>query len=142
LRPIAQALAEANMPAELQRVLEARLSTTDPAHDSTAASLKVEILAYGLALDDRTTIFDESTADESALCTVLEANLVLARDGRELFSDRIIQSHRERSTDLPPPRCATVAEFTAENAALVRQVAAEDSQILGAAIARRIQGHL
>jgi hypothetical protein len=98
-----------------------------------AADLVVTVRTYGLA--PRTT-----PCPTCALCVVVEADVVVTMGGTELLKDTIAQGPWRRSVDVPPPVCATMDEFSADDGRRLRHAVVDAAQTLAAITANRMPG--
>jgi hypothetical protein len=85
-------------------------------------------------------ILDYGIFGDGALCFGLDARVSLKSGDREVFADEVIWGPDKRSEDLPPSRCATLFEFAEDEGGLASETLLEASQVLAAAIARRLGG--
>jgi hypothetical protein len=97
------------------------------------ADLTVTVKTYGLA--PRST-----PCPTCALCLVVEAEVVVARNGAELLRDTVVQGPWRRSVDVPPPVCATMDEFSADGGLRLRHGVVDAAQSLAAVTVNRLPG--
>ncbi len=97
------------------------------------ADLTVTVKSYGLA--PRST-----PCPTCPLCVVVEGELVVSRAGTELLKDTIVQGPWRRSADVPPPVCATMDEFSADDGRRLRNAVVDAAQSLAAIAANRLPG--
>lgn len=119
---IVAALQETDLLGHTRAALEQRLPA--PAPDVT---LTVIVLAYGLV--------PKYGHPSGPLCLSLDADLVVRAGDRELFRDTVYLEPYRRSADAPPPVCADLAAFAAQDGAALRNAVLDYAQVL-AAIAR------
>jgi hypothetical protein len=98
-----------------------------------AADLTLTVKSYGLA--PRST-----PCPTCPLCVVVEGELVVSRAGTELLKDAIVQGPWRRSGDVPPPVCATMDEFSADDGRRLRNAVVDAAQSLAAIAANRLPG--
>ena len=97
------------------------------------ADLTVTVKSYGLA--PRST-----PCPTCPLCVVVDGELVVSRAGTELLKDTIVQGPWRRSADVPPPVCATMDEFSADDGRRLRNAVVDAAQSLAAIAANRLPG--
>jgi hypothetical protein len=95
------------------------------------ADLTVTVKTYGLA--PRST-----PCPTCALCVVVDAEVVVTRDGAELLRDNVAQGPWRRSVDVPPPVCATMDEFSADGGLRLRHGVIDAAQSLAAVTINRL----
>jgi hypothetical protein len=98
-----------------------------------AADLTLTVKSYGLA--PRST-----PCPTCPLCVVVDGELVVSRAGTELLKDTIVQGPWRRSADVPPPVCATMDEFSADDGRRLRNAVVDAAQSLAAIAAKRLPG--
>jgi len=96
-----------------------------------AAELTVTVRTYGLA--PRST-----PCPTCALCLVVDAEVVVSRGGAELLRDNVVQGPWRRSVDVPPPVCATMDEFSADDGLRLRHGVVDAAQSLAAVTVSRL----
>lgn len=119
---IVAALQETDLLGGTRAALAKRLPA--PAPDVT---LTVIVLAYGLV--------PKYGHPSGPLCLSLDADLVVRAGDREVFRDTVYLEPYRRSADAPPPVCADLADFAAQDGAALRNAVLDYAQVL-AAIAR------
>jgi len=119
----ANALKSTDFERQLLRATEARAkrSLPAPAASSDTAPVLVELVvnAYGLA-----------GSRQKGVCFIASIDLVATHSGNELLRDRMIIAPFERSTDAPPPQCATMERMAEREGQLVRDTAAIYAEVL------------
>jgi hypothetical protein len=121
---IVAALQETDLLGDTRAALEKRLPAPAAAPEVT---LTVIVLAYGLV--------PKYGHPSGPLCLSLDADLVVRAGDRELFRDTVYLEPYRRSADAPPPVCADLAAFAAQDGAALRNAVLDYAQVL-AAIAR------
>ena len=96
-----------------------------------AAELRVTVKTYGLA--PRST-----PCPTCPLCLVVDAEVVVSQGGAELLKDSVVQGPWRRSVDVPPPVCATMDEFSADDGLRLRHAVVDAAQSLAAVTIRRL----
>jgi len=119
---ILTALQQTDLIGNTRAALEKRLPAPLPEN-----TLTVIVLAYGLV--------PKYGRPHGPLCLTLDADLVVRAGDRELFRDTVYLEPYRRSADAPPPVCAELAGFAAQDGAALRNAVLEYAQVL-AAIAR------
>lgn len=130
----ANALKSTDFERQLLRATEtrARRSLPAPAASNNTAPVLVELVvnAYGLA-----------GSRQKGVCFIASIDLVATHAGNELLRDRMIIAPFERSTDAPPPQCATMERMAEREGQLVRDTAAIYAEVLAVmAIDRLVAG--
>jgi hypothetical protein len=112
--------------------LEAAARPKDSA-DSGAPTAEVTVLVtYGLVPRDKVEL-----GDLSVLCLLARAVLKVSVDGRNVFEDTIHVEPYLRSSDAPPPVCATLSDFAVGDGRLVKRGLTDEAQVLAAIVIRR-----
>lgn len=128
---LTKALVEANFPQRVGDSLHSRLVGSQPGAGG-GPRLEVLILGYGLFSD---------VPGSPSLCWTADAEVrVVTAEDQAIFRDDLFWGPYRRSEDVPPPQCASLQEFAAEDGKLARRTFSEAGEILGAVIARRLRG--
>ncbi len=128
---VTKALQDIDFPNRLQASLDSRFFKNSRPAPAGDLRLEVGIIRYGLL---------NNVPGGEILCLKVDATIVLTASDGVIFEDDVFWSHLTRSEDLPPARCASLGKFAAKDGALVQQVFDEASEIVSAAIFRRLGG--
>lgn len=129
---VSSVLAAFDLPVRLQANLVERLAEARPDPAESRIVIEVSVAGYG---------FMAPTVESASgiTCFVFAAD-VAVRDGeRTVFSDQIFEEPFRRSLDLPPPRCASLAELAKDEGRPAREILEESSHVIAAAIAKRLK---
>lgn len=121
--------------AALRRDLQIE-NTARPTADQSRG-LRLEVVAYRWGLMSASSGFD-SGSDRN--CFLFEGYWTLSDNERELYRDTIVWRVDRRSVELPPPRCATLEAYAADDGKLIHAVWTESSEIIAALVLRRLGG--
>jgi hypothetical protein len=135
---VVKALIEQPLPPRLQAALIRRLGSANavPAEPDTmpppgTTRIDVSIDVYGLTL--------VPPQHEEMLCFSLTGRLSAKRSSETEFADAIYWEPYRRSEDLPPPQCADLPTFAAEDGRLVRDAIEETAEVLAGAVVKRLR---
>lgn len=92
-------------------------------------TIELVVNAYGL-----------TGARPERACFVASVDLLVARAGKEVLRDRLVISEIDRSNEAPPAQCASLDRFAEHDGRLVRDTAAEYSEVLAALAIDRVAG--
>jgi hypothetical protein len=121
---IVAALTETDLADAARAGLAKRLPPPSP-----GATLSVIVLAYGLV--------PKYAEAHGPLCLALDADIVLHDRGREVYRDTVYLEAWRRSADAPPPVCADMAAFAANDGAALRNAVLDYAQVLAAIVRQR-----
>lgn len=120
-----------DLPGRLQGELAERLGAARPGPEESAVVIDVSVAGYGF-------IGPTGKGTEGMSCFTFTAGLAVKDGDRTVFSDQVIEEPFRRSLDLPPPRCASVAELAEHDSRLAREILDESTHVIASAIARRL----
>lgn len=126
---IVRTLQEVDLPGQIRSALVRRAAP--PADGTAPATLTVTVRTFGLAPRS-------GTCANCAICVVADAELVVAQDGAELLRDPLLLTPWRRSTDAPPPLCATMKELAENDGRRLRDAILETAQVLAAMTVHRL----
>jgi len=72
-------------------------------------------------------------------CFIASLDLVARRDQATLLTDRIVIGTAVATPGAPPPQCAKLSRFAADDGRLVRDTAAEAAEVLAALVIERLR---
>jgi len=127
-----RALKETPVAALVRADLEAAAPSTDSASTDASTAKVMVLVTYGLVAKDRGEL-----GDMSILCLLARAVLRVSVDDRNVFEDMIHIEPYLRSSDAPPPVCATLSAFAAGDGRLVKRGVTDEAQVLAAIVIRR-----
>lgn len=127
-RKAVSALDASELPVQLRSALERRAAAAWPAQAGPGVAVDVTVNTWGLVATERDTA-----------CFVASLDLAAHRDDVVVVSDRIVIGTHELSPSAPPPQCATLSRFAADDGRLVKDAAAEAAEVLAALIIERLQ---
>ena len=126
---IVRTLQEVDLPSQLRSALVRRAAPA--AGEGPPANVTVTIRTFGLAPRS-------GTCANCAICVVVDAELTVSHEGTELLRDPLLLTPWRRSTDAPPPRCATMKEFAENDGQRLRDAILDTAQVLAAMTTRRL----
>jgi hypothetical protein len=132
VKRVSSVLVAFDLPARLQAELAERLAATRPGAEESRVVIEVAVAGYGFM----------APASENASgpsCFTFAAELAVRDGERTLFNDQIFEEPFRRSLDVPPPRCASMAELADHDGQLAREVLEESSRVIAAVIAKRLK---
>ena len=126
---VLRAFQEIDFPNRIGDFLRKRLSEQYGGEPSSAIEVQVIIRKYKIWGEDCTRLW-----------FYCDGELRVVRFGRVIFSDQLVWRALKRSSDLPPPRYATLGDYAQHDGQLVREILTEAAEILAAAVAKRLRG--
>lgn len=127
-----RALQETPVVPSVRAALEAAAPAAAGAGPGASTAEVTLLVTYGLVPKE-----EGALGDMSVLCLLTRAVLKVSVDGREVFEDTIHLEPYLRSSDAPPPVCATLSDFAVGDGRLVRHGLADYAQVLAAIAIRR-----
>lgn len=123
-----------SFPNRLRASIEARLKKSFPENGVVHPHLEVVIQRYGFAIGP-----DLIPDKPETVCPLISAYIQLRISDQVRFKDRIFWEPYRRSIDIPPPQCASPADFAAQGGKLARQTLKEATEVLAAVVVRRLK---
>lgn len=102
--------------------------------------MHLRIASYGLATRSETPAMVDSPGEN--LCLTVAAQLIIIDPNGESHQEAVHVGMDASSVDLPPPVCASMSRFAAEDGLYLRQSIRELAEILAALIRLRLGGPL
>jgi hypothetical protein len=127
---IIRTLREVDLPTQLRSALVRR---SVPAAGGPAAGVVVTVNAFGLAPR-------AGSCPTCPVCVVADAELVVTQGNTEVLRDPLQITAWRRSADAPPPVCATMQEFAADDGQLLRRAILDTAEILAGMTVTRLPG--
>lgn len=128
---IVRVLREVDLPTQLRSALVRR--TVPAPGGETPTAVTVTVNAFGLAPR-------AGSCPTCPVCMVADAELVVTQGGGEVLRDPLVVTAWRRSADAPPPVCATMAEFAADDGRLLRKAVLDTAEVLAGMTVHRLPG--
>lgn len=132
-----KALKEIDLPNKLQESIERRLKERAGEKGKGTPRLEIVIQRYGFVIGPDG--LDRSLNHHQRFCPVIHADITLEASDQLVYKDRIFWEPYKRSTDVPPPQCASPSVFAAQEGKLARQTLEEATEVLAAVIVARLK---
>jgi len=126
---IVRTLQEVDLPGQVRSALVRR--AVPPSGEAVPTGVSLTLRTFGLAPRS-------GTCANCAICIVADAELVVTQDGTELLRDPLLLTPWRRSSDAPPPLCATMKEFADNDGRRLRDAILETAQVLAAMTVHRL----
>ena len=119
------------------RIVEAFGRQARPADTAAPARIHLRISGYGLVSRTGGNAMLLEPVDD--LCLVARASLVVANADGAVREDALVVALTNRSADAPPPVCAPIDRFAADDASLLRNAILELVELIAAFVRQRLE---
>jgi hypothetical protein len=131
-----QALKQINFIGDLHKQLDAAINKRFSGQTDDGLVLELILLAYGLYLPSQPSFLPFSEYEN--MFFYCDALIRVTKKGKVVFEDPIVWRAKKRSNDIPPPRYASLHEFSANNALLIYSTFTEASEVIAAVTLKRL----
>jgi hypothetical protein len=128
-------LEHADLASRLRSALERRAATAWPPESAPSLAVTVTLNAWGLVVRNWGRVAEQV----DTACFIASLDLVARRDQATLLTDRIVIGTAVATPGAPPPQCAKLSRFAADDGRLVQDTAAEAAEVLAALVIERLR---